>query len=79
MLLKVNQVEITYKNGDSFKGEYQGNRKSGKGKFTYKDGRSYEGNYDLDRRWGEGKLTLASKGTVEGKWYNGVLVKLTKF
>ena len=63
-----------YSDGKKFQGNYEGNRKNGRGTFSYPDGRCFEGNYKFDLRHGGGKLVYPDGSELSGCWSNGLMV-----
>jgi hypothetical protein len=46
--------KMTYKNGNSYEGDWVDDYRHGKGVFTWPDGSRYEGNFTSGRMGGEG-------------------------
>ena len=56
-------AKLTYKNGDSYEGEWKNNQFHGKGTFTFNDGSSFQST------WIEGKESLEGAIDVKGDIY----------
>src|ERR1035441_9925741 len=55
-----------YDNG-IYVGEFQNEKRHGRGKYTWRDGRSYDGEWKNDNLHGEGVFTFADGGKYDGK------------
>ena len=60
------------RNGDIYKGRYQGGKKNGEGVYQFVNGDVYEGEFLADRMAGNGVYTFANEGRYEGQWNNCV-------
>jgi hypothetical protein len=58
------------KNKATFKGEFEQNIKTGKGRVTYKEG-YYEGFFENGKRHGEGTFQYPNKDIYSGMWKDG--------
>jgi len=62
-------LEVTYPNGDNYKGDFVNGQREGEGLYISKEGHRYEGMWKNDMRHGAGTLTFASSGGKDGaKW-----------
>jgi tetratricopeptide (TPR) repeat protein len=57
----------TWPNGDTYYGEWKGNKKHGHGTYTYANGNKYVGEYYESMRHGQGTFYLG-EFTFKGKW-----------
>lgn len=55
------EVEVSYKSGASFKGQFQGHKKKGRGIFSWPNGARYEGDYLDNNREGSGTSLVIIK------------------
>jgi len=55
-----------YPDGGVYEGDYEDDKKNGKGKYTWSDGGVYEGDYKDDKMNGKGKFTWPDGGVYEG-------------
>ncbi|KAF6135466.1 hypothetical protein GIB67_015319 [Kingdonia uniflora] len=60
-------------NGDTFAGEYFGDKMHGFGVYRFANGHRYEGAWHEGRRQGLGMYTFRNGETQSGHWQNGVL------
>ena len=60
--------EHFYAKGGSFKGEWLGNLRHGKGKGTWPDGTYYDGDWFKNKAHGLGKMFYADGSSYEGEW-----------
>eukprot|EP00919_Chromeraceae_sp_WS-2016_P072629 GHVR01171690.1.p1 GENE.GHVR01171690.1~~GHVR01171690.1.p1 ORF type:complete len:216 (+),score=47.97 GHVR01171690.1:34-681(+) len=63
--------KATYRNGDTYEGEYLDGVKHGKGKYTYANGDIFEGPYWKNQRIGLGRLSFAKGGFYHGNFSEG--------
>ena len=71
--LKYNgQGTLTFKNGDTYKGNFKNGTFNGKGTFTAKAGWKYEGNFVNGQPEGQGKLTTENNVVYKGKFKQGI-------
>jgi uncharacterized caspase-like protein len=65
---------VTYSlaNGDSFSGEVQANRRTGRGVYRFASGDRYEGEFANDQFLGQGVLTYANGNRYEGQFEDGL-------
>lgn len=63
-------VAHQYSNGATYKGEWRGGFRDGKGKMTWPDGASYEGDWELGKANGKGKFIHTDGDMYEGEWRN---------
>ena len=61
---------ITWKNGDSYEGDFLADRLSGRGVYRFKSGDVYEGDFVDGKKHGEGKYTSFDGGYYEGGFEN---------
>lgn len=52
----------------NYEGEYEDNKKNGKGKFVWTSGSVYEGEWKDNTKNGRGKFTWADGDVYEGEW-----------
>ena len=64
----VREVEKTFVDGSSYKGEWLAGRMHGHGVLAFADGDVYEGSFVEGRRCGNGKLVRADGSEYEGLW-----------
>jgi len=64
---------MTYANQDSYDGEWNGNRKDGKGTMKYHNGDVYEGEFSKDKMHGRGTFEYAAGDLFKstGEWKEG--------
>ncbi len=65
--------EVTYPNGATYKGDFMGSKRHGKGIHTSPNGAKYVGEFKDDKRNGHGTLTFSDGRKQEGNWKNGWL------
>lgn len=68
----VREVEKTFEDGSTYKGEWLAGRMHGRGVLTLVDGEVYEGGFVEGRREGDGKVKRADGAEYEGLWMNGM-------
>ncbi|WIA40328.1 hypothetical protein OEZ86_013695 [Tetradesmus obliquus] len=56
------------RNGDVYKGRYQGSRKNGEGSYFFINADVYEGQFRDDRMAGSGVYSFSPEGRYEGDW-----------
>lgn len=61
-------VEKTFEDGSSYKGEWLAGRMHGDGILQMADGEVYEGSFSEGRRTGSGKVVKADGSSYEGLW-----------
>lgn len=66
-------ISTSCRNGDTFAGEYFGDRMHGFGVYRFGNGHQYEGAWHEGRRQGLGMYTFRNGETQSGHWQNGVL------
>ncbi|KAG1359235.1 putative phosphatidylinositol 4-phosphate 5-kinase 5 [Cocos nucifera] len=66
-------MELVVKNGDTYAGEYFGDKMHGFGVYRFANGHQYEGAWHEGRRQGLGMYTFRNGETQSGHWQNGVL------
>ena len=59
---------ISYSSGAVYEGDYQDDKKHGKGRCTLPSGAVYEGDWQDDKRHGKGRVTYSSGDVYEGVW-----------
>ena|SRR3954463_1003365 len=64
----------TWRNGDTFEGEWKGEYRPHAGKFTSKrDGDTYDGQWENGNCHGKGVATYKDEGKIySGPWHNGL-------
>lgn len=68
----VREVEKTFEDGSTYKGEWLAGKMHGKGVLTMADGEVYEGAFNEGRRDGTGKVKRADGAEYEGLWRDDV-------
>ena len=69
------RVELTFENGDFYRGDLTNHEITGQGYMKYADGRTYEGAFLQDQWHGYGKATFPSNNSsYEGMWSHNVRV-----
>ena len=64
---------MKYADGDSFTGNWEENKRHGKGVHSYKNGNRYSGDFFRGQMTGQGSLTLANGGgKYQGDFVDGV-------
>ena len=58
-------------NGNEYVGEWQHNRKHGRGTYTETSGRKYVGDWRVNMMHGKGTYTLANGSKYVGEWKDG--------
>jgi hypothetical protein len=66
-LRKHTEVAQRWTNGE-YTGQWQGDKRHGKGVMVWDDGDTYEGEFMFDKRHGRGKYTYTSGNVYEGMW-----------
>lgn len=67
------RVELTFENGDYYRGDLTNGEITGQGFMRYADGRTYEGSFLQDQWHGYGKATFPSNhSSYEGMWSHNV-------
>ena len=62
----------TFHDGDTYEGEWKGDKKNGQGLYRWKDGRRYFGQYKDNQKHGEGMYTVPEdKYIYFGNWSDG--------
>jgi hypothetical protein len=56
----------TYPSGNSYEGEWKGQKRHGQGRYTWPDGTAYEGQWLDNAQHGQGKLFFTNGTSVEG-------------
>lgn len=64
----------TYPDGAKYEGEWQNNKRHGRGLWTRPDGMKYEGGWENDKPNGQGTLTLPNGNKRIGLWKEGKLI-----
>ena len=64
------QGSITWKNGDSYEGEFVSDKLSGNGVYTFQSGDVYEGEFVDGKKHGKGKYTAFDGSYYEGEFEN---------
>ena len=66
----------TFPNGEKYSGEFQDDRRSGKGVYTFREGHRYSGEMRIGRPNGQG-IEYGANGTIirSGQWAEGVLAQ----
>ena len=59
---------VTFPNGDRYTGEYEGNIRTGRGKYTWANGDTYEGDFLEGQLDGYGTYTWANGDIYEGDY-----------
>jgi hypothetical protein len=62
--------EITYKNGDVYKGNLKNGKKEGSGEMIFANKNIYNGQWRTDMKHGEGKMTYANGDVYQGTWWD---------
>lgn len=65
-------VDKTFEDGSSYKGEWLAGKMHGYGVQTLADGEVYEGSFVEGRREGEGKMKRADGAEYDGSWQAGI-------
>ena len=60
--------KITFKNGESYEGEFLSGHIHGKGSYHFPDGAVYMGEFDKGKRKGIGTMTWPDGSTYSGRW-----------
>lgn len=63
--------EHIYPKGGSYRGEWLGTMRHGKGRATWADGTYYEGDWCKNKREGYGKMWYPDGSSYEGQWQDG--------
>ena len=66
------QGQVVYRNGDTFHGDFQNNRRCGSGHYVWSDGRQYQGEWKADKREGQGRFLYPNGEVFEGQFVDGV-------
>ena len=56
--------------GDKYVGEWQNDKRHGKGTYTWTNGEKYVGEWQNDERYGQGTNTWINGEKYEGEWQN---------
>ena len=64
------QGSITWRNGDSYEGDFLADKLSGSGVYTFKSGDVYEGDFLDGKKHGRGKYTSFDGSYYEGEFAN---------
>ncbi|HFI0256829.1 TPA: hypothetical protein ACGOVD_001517 [Streptococcus suis] len=64
--------KLTFKNGDTYEGDFKNGIFHGEGTFTAASGWTYVGEFKNGLADGEGKLTTENKTIYEGKFKQGI-------
>lgn len=67
---------MIYPNGDKYIGNYENDKRMGKGKLIYKSGASYVGQFNV-KFDGAGKFNTINGIVIDAKWENGEIVSGT--
>lgn len=59
-------------NCNVYEGDYDNDRKHGKGVFTWASGNIYKGDYVEDERQGNGQMLWTDGSMYEGEWVAGI-------
>jgi hypothetical protein len=62
---------MTYKNGETYTGNFQDNQRHGNGTYKYKSKNIYTGDWLNDQRHGNGRMTYQNGDIYTGNWHNG--------
>ena len=62
---------LTFRNGDTYEGDFQFGQRHGKGLYTWKDGRQYKGAFFKNARQGKGTLIYPNSDFYEGHFIQG--------
>ncbi|KAL7576422.1 hypothetical protein ACA910_018226 [Epithemia clementina (nom. ined.)] len=62
---------LTFRNGDTYEGDFQYGQRHGKGLYTWKDGRQYKGAFYKNARQGKGTLIYPNSDFYEGQFIQG--------
>ena len=66
---------LTFKNGDTYTGEFKNNLRDGQAIFTFANGDMYNGEFKNDKRHGRGITTYANGEVYTFEWENDKKVK----
>jgi len=70
---------VTWRNGDSYFGQFDMNKRTGKGIFYWKNGKRYEGDFVNGEITGNGKFLWPNGDQLEGEFLKGRRLSGAKF
>ncbi|HMT03276.1 MAG TPA: hypothetical protein PKD00_08235, partial [Burkholderiales bacterium] len=71
-----NNVKYTFKNGDTYQGQWKNSNIDGTRKYIFKDGSTYDGQWKNFKMHGNGKYTYKDGSTYQGQWNNDILTDI---
>ena len=61
---------VLFPNGDSYEGEWKGDKMKGNGTYKFKSGSVYTGDFEKSLRHGLGTMTYSNGDIYSGEWVN---------